>query len=207
MAANTRPALPVQQHAQHTGEGLESIVRHLQGLPRAISPSELLMASADEADEPLESAIPALLAMVKGTLDMDVVFVSEFIEGRRVFKHVDVPAQPSTVQAGAADPLEASWCQRVVDGRVPGYMADAAVHVARGELAPPAFPVGTHLSVPIVLQDGRAFGTVCCFSFAVNPAVHEADLSLLQAVAAMLAAGENRRRLTAARAAMPGLRG
>lgn len=201
MTIHPRAADETPAPRARTGEGLESIVRHLQALPRAASPSELLIATADDADQQLESAIPALLATVKSTLDMDVVFVSEFLDGRRVFRHVDVPAQPPTVAVGGADPLEASWCQRVVDGRLPGYIPDAAVHVARGDVTSAAFPIGTHLSVPIVLQDGRAFGTVCCFSFAVNPTVCEADLSLLQSVASILAAGENRRRLKAAPAA------
>lgn len=187
----------------NSGQGLESIVQHLHSLAPPAAPSELLVATAESADAPLEPVIPALLATVRDTLGMDVAFVSEFIDGRRVFKHV-APDSGSVVAAGGSDPLEASWCQRVVDGRLPRFIPDTSVHYDRGDVEPPPFPMGTHLSVPIVLDDGRAFGTLCCFSFQRQPAVREGDLVLLHAIARLLAAGEDRRRAAeAARAAAP----
>ena len=176
-----------------TGEGLDSIVRHLEARAAAVQPSRLLVATADGADTPLESVIPALLAIVKQTLDMDVAFVSEFVGDRRVFKHV-APASGAVIASGGADPLEASWCKLVVEGKLPQYIPDTAVHYARGDVQPPPFPIGTHLSVPITLEGGRHFGTLCCFSFERRTGVREGDLDLLRAIARLLAAGEQRRR-------------
>lgn len=179
--------------SSRTGEGLESIVQQLRSRTPPADPSELLVATAERADVPLEAVIPALLATVRTTLGMDVAFASEFIGGRRVFKHV-VPGGASVIAAGGADPLEASWCKRVVDGRLPQYIPDTSVHYERGDVEPPPFPIGTHLSVPIVLNDGHNFGTLCCFSFERKPGVRETDLTLLHAIARLLAAGEDRRR-------------
>ena len=176
-----------------TGEGVDSIVRHLEARAGAAEPSRLLVATAEGADTPLEAVIPALLATVKDTLKMDVAFVSEFIGDRRVFKHV-VPASGSVIAPGGADPLEAAWCKLVVDGKLPQYIPDTSVHYARGEVQPPPFPIGTHLSVPIALEGGHHFGTLCCFSFEHRPEVREDDLDLLHAIARLLAAGEQRRR-------------
>ncbi|MBK0393527.1 GAF domain-containing sensor histidine kinase [Ramlibacter algicola] len=176
-----------------SGEGLDSIVRHLQTHAEPATPSELLVATAEGAEVLLEPVIPSLLATVRATLAMDVVFVSEFVGGRRVFKHVVTGDKP-VIAASGSDPLETSWCQRVVDGRLPRFIPDTAVHYERGDVEPPAFPIGTHLSVPIVLGDGQCFGTLCCFSFERRPAIQEGDLALLHAVARLLAAGEDRRR-------------
>lgn len=183
-----------------TGEGVDSIVRHLDAQAAATEPSRLLVATADGADAPLEAVIPALLATVKHTLDMDVAFVSEFVGDQRVFKYV-APATGSVIAPGGADPLEASWCKLVVDGKLPRYIPDTAVHYARGDVQPPPFPIGTHLSVPITLEGGHHFGTLCCFSFERRPGVREGDLDLLHAIARLLAAGEQRRRAAGERAA------
>lgn len=136
--------------------------------------------------------IPALLAIVRKTLDMDVVFVSEFVGNQRVFRHVDVPLANPVIAVGGADPVESTWCKRVVDGRLSSFIADAGPLLARGEVAPSPFPIGTHLSVPIVLADGTAVGTVCCFSFAVKGEVTAGDLDMLRAVADFIAAGSQR---------------
>lgn len=185
-----------------TSEGVDSIVRHLGARTAATEPSRLLVATADGADTPLEAVIPALLATVKHTLNMDVAFVSEFVGDRRVFKYV-APATGSVIVPGGSDPLEAAWCKLVVDGKLPQYIPDTAVHYARGDVQPPPFAIGTHLSVPITLEDGRHFGTLCCFSFERRPEVREVDLDLLHAIARLLAAGEQRRRATPAHAMQP----
>src|SRR4051812_44495820 len=86
--------------------------------------SELLVATADEADVALDDTIREVLQLLRDKLRMDVVFVSEFTGGRGVFRQVaQGPDQP--VPEGAGDPLEQSWCQHVVDGRLPGFIADA----------------------------------------------------------------------------------
>lgn len=53
------------------------------------------------------------------------------------------------IAAGQSDPLEASWCQRVVDGRLPGYIANtAALPEAAALTQDLPFPIGTHISAP-----------------------------------------------------------
>ena len=155
-----------------TGEGLDSIVRHLDARASETEPSRLVVATAEGADFPLDAVIPALLAAVKHTLNMDVAFVSEFVGDMRVFKHV-APASGSVIAVGGADPFEASWCKLVVQRKLPQYIPDTAVHYARGDVQPPPFPIGTHLSVPITLEGGHHFGTLCCFSYERRPEARE----------------------------------
>lgn len=142
-----------------------------------ISISELLVATADAADPEIDQAIPDVLRMLRQTLRMDVVFVSEFVNGQRVFRFVDSAPGAPPVEEGAADPLETSYCQRVVDGRLPELVHDA--HGLPGLPRTP-FRVGAHLSTPIRLPDGRVYGTLCCFSTAPNPQLQQRDLTNLR---------------------------
>lgn len=50
-----------------------------------------------------------------------------------------------------------------------------------------ALRVGAHLSTPIVVQDGRSYGTLCCFSASPNPALNEKDLRTLRNCAVLVA--------------------
>ncbi|MGB5974368.1 MAG: EAL domain-containing protein, partial [Nodosilinea sp.] len=84
------------------------------------------------------------------------------------------------IAVGDSDPLEESYCQRVVDGRLPELMQDATQHPAALELlATTALPVGAHLSVPLRLNNGKLYGTFCCFSTRPNPSLGERDLSMM----------------------------
>ena len=81
-----------------------------------------------------------------------------------------------------------SFCQRVVDGRLPELVHDVSKLPDVAELPPAPFPVGAHLSTPLVLGDGTIYGTLCCFSFAPNETLTaERDLKRLH-MAARLAA-------------------
>lgn len=133
-----------------------------------------------------EAHIRKVLNIVRTHLDMDVGFVSEFVDGKRVFRHVDGDQSP--VKPGDGDPLEDSYCQRVVDGRLPELMTDACENAEALTIgATRELPVGAHMSVPLRLPDGRVFGTFCCFSFLANPSLNARDLRILRAFAAIVA--------------------
>lgn len=81
--------------------------------------SELLVATADESDELIDSAVTDVLSLLRERLAMDVVFVSEFLDGQRVFRYVEAQDSSNVPTVGDGDPLETTWCQRVVNGRLP----------------------------------------------------------------------------------------
>lgn len=147
--------------------------------------SELLVATSDGADPDLPAAVLEVLRLIRTKLRMDVAFVSEITAGRRMFKCVDSAAGfTPQLAAGMSDPVEESWCQRVVEGRLPQVMHDAAPYIASGQAPDPGFPIGTHLSTPVRLSDGSVYGTLCCFSKGVHP---KADIELLRHTASLLA--------------------
>ncbi|MGM9512839.1 sensor domain-containing phosphodiesterase [Roseateles sp. DB2] len=137
------------------------------------------------------------LNAIRTHLGMEVAFISEFVNGSRVFRHVDAQAANAPIRVGASDPLEDSYCQRVVDGRLPELITDACLNAEALTLAATqALPVGAHLSVPIRLADGQLYGTFCCFSRSADHSLTRRDLDMMRAFAQM-AAEEIQEELTA----------
>jgi len=152
----------------------------------SVTISELLVATADSADALLDDSVPELLHAMRERMEMDVVFVSEFIDGRRMFRYVDSAPGAVDLRAGASNPLEESVCQRIVEGRVPGLVADLCSLPAK-DLPGMPFRVGAHLSTSIVLNDKRVYGTLCCFSAAPRKDLVQADLDKLRLCATLVA--------------------
>ena len=128
------------------------------------------------------------LSAIRNHLGMDVAFISEFVDGRRYFRVVDASTSAPPIQVGQSDPLEHSFCQRVVDGRLPELMVDACLNAEALTLpVTQKLPVGAHLSVPVRLKGGRVFGTLCCFSTRADPSLGQRDLALMRVLSDMLA--------------------
>lgn len=157
--------------------------------------TELLVATADETDELVDESVSQVLRLLRERMKMDVVFVSEFTDGQRVMRQV-AAGDPPVVKPGDSAPLEASWCQRVVDGRLPRFIADAkALPAADVLLKQLPFPIGTHISTPIVLQNGDIYGTLCCFSFHPKDKPDPEDLKKLEFTARLAAQKLDQRRV------------
>lgn len=125
----------------------------------------------------VDETVLETLHSVRTLLGMEVAFISEFKGGRRIFRHVDSESHEIPVQVGASDLLEDSYCQRVIDGRLPELIQDAMQNPeARTLPATEAIPVGAHLSVPIRFCDGHIYGTFCCFSRAPDHTLNDRDI-------------------------------
>jgi EAL domain-containing protein (putative c-di-GMP-specific phosphodiesterase class I) len=132
-------------------------------------------------------AIARIVQAVRTHLGMDVAFVAEFIGERLVFRQVDAAAT-APMAAGDSCLRAETLCGRVVDGRLPGLIRDTLrVPAAQRLTTTTTWPVGAHLSVPIRLQGGRVYGTLCCFNHAPDPSLNQRDLQVMAAFAELLA--------------------
>lgn len=135
-------------------------------------------------DKPGIETLPDLLSAIRRHLGMDVAFISEFTGGKRIFRHVDPPGPDNPIQPDTGDPLEETYCQRIVDGRLPQLITDAAKNPEAASLpVTHALPVGAHLGVPVRLADGTLYGTFCCFGYRADPTLRERDLGMLHVFA------------------------
>jgi EAL domain-containing protein (putative c-di-GMP-specific phosphodiesterase class I) len=135
-----------------------------------------------------EQALQKIVAVIRQHLDMPFAFLSEFRDGRRYFRYVDAADAGSFLKVGGSDPLEESYCQRVVDGRLPELIQDAGSNAEALTLpVTRALPVGAHVSIPIRLADGRVYGTLCCFDTAPDHSLNPRDLNVMKAFGAIAA--------------------
>lgn len=134
-----------------------------------------------------DATVLAVLRGLRGHLGMDVCFVGEFLGGYRVVRAVDEALDSQLLPPGTRDPLEASFCGRVADGRLPEVVPDAALEPALADLSVVrTMPVGAHLSVPIRASDGSVQGTLCGFSHAPDPSLSQDALGVMRLLATLL---------------------
>lgn len=160
--------------------------------------NQKLLEDVVTSDSPhYSSAMQAMLEAVRKHLRMEVAFVSRIERGKRSFDFVD-SAIPPPVRPGDSGDVEDSYCQRVVDGRLPELITDAAkIEEARKLPGTDTIPIGAHLSVPITLDNGNVYGTFCCFSRQPDPSMNARDLDVLRTFADI--AGKHISRREAAR--------
>ena len=145
--------------------------------------TELLVATASDATPVVDLPIYDMLRLIRQDLDMDVVFVAEFIDGQRVFRQVEQRPGEPIVEEGQMHSQEDSLCQRVIEGRLPRVMHDVASLVEAHGLPSYASGLGAHISAPVRLRDGHVYGTLCCFSLTPNYALGERDVRRLEMAA------------------------
>jgi len=134
-----------------------------------------------------DAGIGHVLRIVRKHLGMDVAFVSRFRAEDRVFEHVDADGA-APIQVGQTIPLHEGYCQKVVSGELPQLIPDTStVPAALAIPATQAIPIGSHLSVPVRLEEGEVYGTLCCFSHHPNLSLGDRDLSMLSAFAEVVA--------------------
>ena len=128
--------------------------------------------------------IKDILQAVRTHLKMEVAFLAEFFEGKRIYRFVDSNWEDTPVRPGNSDPLEKSYCHRIANGMLPELMQDARKNPEAAKLALTfAIPIGAYIGVPIQLSDGSVYGTFCCFSRHADTSLNQRDLQLLRTFA------------------------
>lgn len=128
-----------------------------------------------------------VLSVMRAHTGMEVAFLGRVAEGRRTFEFVDTDPAFSPVSPGTGDDLEDTYCGRVLDGRAPELIVDAALEPAVRDLpVTEELAIGSHLSVPVHTPCGAVYGTLCCFTREVRPDLQERDLDAMRMFAAVV---------------------
>jgi len=134
-----------------------------------------------------DSGLGHVLRIVRKHLRMDVAFISHFREVDRVLEHVDADGI-APIHVGQSIPLEEGYCVKVVRGELPELIADTSLLPAAMAIpATTAIPIGSHLSIPVRLESGEIYGTLCCFSHRPDRSLGERDMAMLRALGEVLA--------------------
>ncbi len=128
-----------------------------------------------------------LLDLARVQVRAQICFVGEWQGDQRIMRGVS-SALPIPAGRGDVEPLNGTFCQRILDGRLPRVIADTSCYPAAMELpVTAALGIGSYIGVPVVLSDGSLYGTLCCLSQAPDPELSERDAEVLTAIAASLA--------------------
>jgi hypothetical protein len=133
-----------------------------------------------------EAAHPDLRVLVAARehLRMDVAYLSQFNGAEHVIQRLHGDGRSFGLEAGQSISLDTSYSQRIIDGRLPYLMPD----VRRDERIDGTTPrLGAYVCVPVTLEDGRLYGTLCCVNDDPAPWLRERDLAYMRVLARMLA--------------------
>jgi GAF domain-containing protein len=131
--------------------------------------------------------IEYMLRDLREALQMDVAFVSQFSEDQLLFRALEGDGESFGWQEGESFPIEESYCKRVLDGRIPQVVPDAkGEDVTKDLRVTTKADIGSYCAVPLVLSDGRLYGTLCCVSHEPDPWLRESDLKIMRGTARWL---------------------
>lgn len=127
--------------------------------------SELLIATSTQTDPNIHRAVHQVLKLLREQQQLDAAFACEVRDGRRIFRRYVVGEGAQFIDE-KTQPLELAFCKQ-------------AMHAPAN--------VSCYLSAPMVLSDGRIYGTFYAFSFDADLSLRQRDLRKLE-LAAQLAA-------------------
>ena len=139
--------------------------------------SALAVASRAPVDE--------TLALVRQLLEMDVAMVTEIDAGHEVARHVAGEWPGVGPLVGAALPLEETFCQRMLEGRIESFVADVRNDERVRDLQfAKALGVGAWIGVPLPPSLGRLY-VLCCLAREARE-LSQHDVHVLRGLAATL---------------------
>jgi HD domain-containing protein/GAF domain-containing protein len=125
---------------------------------------------------------------VRDLLGMDVAYSSQITDSEQILTSVQGDRESFGVGPGTRLPLEQTYCNRVLKGRLPNIIQDVRAEDRASSLAMTrAADVGAFASVPIRFSDGRLYGTLCAASHEAKCSLGYRDLQFLHAFARMVA--------------------
>jgi response regulator RpfG family c-di-GMP phosphodiesterase len=138
--------------------------------------------------EVTNSVVDPILTRVREELGMDVAYLTEFGAQAQTIRQVSsAEGGPIGIEEGLEVQLAESYCQRVVDGRLPSVVPDTAQNPVTRDLAvTDDAGIGAYVGVPVRFPDGALYGTLCCVSGSDRPELAERDIAFMQVLSRML---------------------
>ena len=133
-------------------------------------------------------SVDSALGAVRELLGMDVAFTTRFVDRHQVVEVVRGDADSFHLHEGLAWPLEETYCQRVLAGRLPHLIHDVRADDRAASLPmTEAGDIGAFASALLTFSDGRQYGTLCAGSHEPRPSLGYRDLQFLHVFARIVA--------------------
>jgi diguanylate cyclase (GGDEF)-like protein len=137
-------------------------------------------------DAALNARIDRLLDAARRQLGMDAAVLAQFSGDTWTLRH-------TATAPGVGDPRGFSthrggtYCQRVLEGYLAPVVADAGAHPLTSTLPITTdLSIGAYVGVPVRLDDGSVYGTLCALSTTAQPGLRERDAGVLEIIAEAL---------------------
>jgi EAL domain-containing protein (putative c-di-GMP-specific phosphodiesterase class I) len=127
-----------------------------------------------------DDLIDAALKTMRDHFDMPVAYLSRFDGKDAVFRNVSCENPDDFMRPREQLPLSALYSPLILDGTLPSLIPDTGRFPHCRDLAiTREMPIGSHVSLPILLEDGTPYGMFCCLSPSPNPTLNSRDLSVM----------------------------
>jgi HD-GYP domain-containing protein (c-di-GMP phosphodiesterase class II) len=162
-------------------------------------PSSLTLQLEGVATSP---TVSGALEAVRDFLGMEVAFTAEIVSDELVFRELRGDAHSFGFSEGQAAPLEQTYCERMLTGRLPSIITETQESsVARALPVTHAANIAAFVTVPITFANGELYGTLCAASHDPQPTLGERELPFLRVFARLIADQVERARLEDAKRA------
>ncbi|GAA0199143.1 hypothetical protein GCM10009123_03090 [Kangiella japonica] len=139
--------------------------------------------SLSHVDDDWTEIVQKLLNSLREHLNMEVAFLSKFINGKRRFQVIS-QINNSNIEVGAEDTLCESYCYNIVQLSLPQIIKDTKDYKITSDLEiTKKLNIGSYIGVPVVLSDGRVYGTLCVFKGVADSQLNQKDLAYVRVIA------------------------
>jgi hypothetical protein len=127
--------------------------------------------------------VASTLELARAETSMDVAVLGEIRDGREVVRLLAGDAESFGLTIGASLPIEETFCQHLLGGRLGNVVADARRDTRVRDLAlTRAARIGAYIGVPLSALDARLY-VLCCLAHEQRPALCERDVLFLRGLA------------------------
>jgi GAF domain-containing protein len=156
--------------------------------------------SSDHGQLAVDRVTDALRA-ARELLGMQIAWVAELRDDRKVFQIVEGDGASFGFAAGSEIPVDETYCARLIRGEIPQIIRDTSATPAVRDLEITGTAgIGSYVGIPIELGDGTIFGTLCCASHEAAGQISEQDLNFLRRISRRVASNLDDLRVEWARA-------
>ena len=142
--------------------------------------------SIDQGDT--RELVEGALAIARARLNMEIAWLAEFSEDLKVFRVVEGDRDGWDLHDDSYIPGADSYCQRMLDGRLPNAVPDALEHpVAKDLEITGRLGIRGYIGVPLVLGSGDVYGAFCASSKTPSQGLDDRDVAFMKVISRLVA--------------------
>ena len=124
--------------------------------------------------------VVSTLELARAETSMDVAVLGEIHEGREVIRRFAGDAESFGLAIGGSLPVEETFCQRLLEGRLDNVVRDAISDERVCDLGiTRTAGIGAYIGVPMTTLDARLY-VLCCLAHEQRPALGQRDVVFLR---------------------------